>query len=69
MAKRKDRVIGLALGSGAARGWAHLGVILALREMGDPSTPSRRLLHWSSCWRGLCMPTCRPINQLGARII
>ncbi|WP_432453242.1 MULTISPECIES: patatin-like phospholipase RssA [unclassified Agarivorans] len=34
MAKRKDRVIGLALGSGAARGWAHLGVILALREMG-----------------------------------
>ncbi len=27
-------VIGLALGSGAARGWAHIGVIEALAEMG-----------------------------------
>jgi NTE family protein len=26
--------IGLALGSGAARGWAHIGVIQALEEMG-----------------------------------
>jgi NTE family protein len=26
--------IGLALGSGAARGWAHIGVIQALKEMG-----------------------------------
>jgi NTE family protein len=26
--------IGLALGSGAARGWAHIGVIDALREAG-----------------------------------
>jgi len=26
--------IGLALGSGAARGWSHLGVIAALKEMG-----------------------------------
>ncbi|MGY5453441.1 patatin-like phospholipase RssA [Agarivorans sp. MS3-6] len=30
----KNIVVGLALGSGAARGWAHLGVIMALREMG-----------------------------------
>ena len=28
------RTIGLALGGGGARGWAHLGVIRALREMG-----------------------------------
>ncbi|GDY27384.1 patatin [Agarivorans sp. Toyoura001] len=34
MSNKKDPVIGLALGSGAARGWSHLGVILALREMG-----------------------------------
>lgn len=27
-------VIGLALGSGSARGWAHIGVILELEEMG-----------------------------------
>ncbi|MEE4348203.1 MAG: patatin-like phospholipase family protein [Paracoccaceae bacterium] len=26
--------LGLALGSGGARGWAHLGVLLALRDMG-----------------------------------
>lgn len=31
MAKRR---IGLALGSGAARGWAHIGVLRALAEMG-----------------------------------
>jgi NTE family protein len=31
-------VIGLALGGGAARGWSHIGVILALREAGiDPA--------------------------------
>lgn len=33
--KRKDRpVVGLALGSGSARGWAHIGVIQALEENG-----------------------------------
>ena len=26
--------IGLALSSGAARGWAHIGVIQALKDMG-----------------------------------
>ena len=26
--------IGLALGSGSARGWAHIGIIRGLREMG-----------------------------------
>ncbi|HHQ4598268.1 TPA: patatin-like phospholipase family protein, partial [Aeromonas veronii] len=30
---RKPRV-GLALGSGAARGWAHIGVIRALERLG-----------------------------------
>ncbi|MGX5914263.1 patatin-like phospholipase RssA [Aliidiomarina sp. Khilg15.8] len=30
----QDIKIGLALGSGAARGWAHIGVIRALEEMG-----------------------------------
>ena len=30
----KDKKIGLALGGGAARGWAHLGVIRALEEKG-----------------------------------
>jgi len=29
-----DRRVGLALGSGAARGWAHIGVIRALKERG-----------------------------------
>jgi len=29
-----NRKIGLALGSGAARGWAHIGVLRALEEMG-----------------------------------
>lgn len=28
--------IGIALGSGAARGWAHIGIIQALEEMGIP---------------------------------
>jgi NTE family protein len=31
---RKPTRIGLALGSGAARGWAHIGVLRALSEMG-----------------------------------
>jgi NTE family protein len=31
---RKERRMGLALGSGAARGWAHIGVIRALLEEG-----------------------------------
>ncbi len=30
----KNKKIGLALGSGSARGWAHIGVIRALAEMG-----------------------------------
>ncbi|WP_291973001.1 patatin-like phospholipase RssA [Candidatus Symbiopectobacterium sp.] len=30
----RQRKIGLALGSGAAKGWAHIGVIQALTEMG-----------------------------------
>ena len=34
MKKPHTPVIGLALGGGGARGWAHIGVILALREAG-----------------------------------
>lgn len=34
MSKAGSPVIGLALGGGAARGWSHIGVILALREAG-----------------------------------
>jgi NTE family protein len=34
MSKARAPVIGLALGGGAARGWSHIGVILALREAG-----------------------------------
>jgi len=34
MKKRPAPVIGLALGSGAARGWAHIGVLNALQERG-----------------------------------
>ncbi len=30
----RSPVIGLALGSGSARGWAHIGVIRALQEAG-----------------------------------
>lgn len=36
MASRRPR-IGLALGSGSARGWAHLGVIRALERAGYPA--------------------------------
>lgn len=32
--KQKNEVIGVAFGSGAARGWSHLGVIRALNELG-----------------------------------
>ena len=34
MKDSRTPVIGLALGGGAARGWSHIGVILALREAG-----------------------------------
>lgn len=34
MAESASPVIGLALGSGSARGWAHIGIIQALEEMG-----------------------------------
>lgn len=34
MLRHLEEPIGLALGSGAARGWAHVGVIRALREAG-----------------------------------
>lgn len=32
--KRTDARVGIALGSGSARGWAHIGVLRALTEMG-----------------------------------
>lgn len=32
----KAKRVGLALGSGSARGWAHIGVIDAIRELGIP---------------------------------
>jgi len=32
----KPRMIGVALGSGGARGWAHVGVLSRLRELGVP---------------------------------
>jgi NTE family protein len=34
MSKKRKPVIGVALGSGAARGWAHIGVLNELRERG-----------------------------------
>lgn len=34
MGKKKKPIIGLALGSGAARGWAHIGVLNELRDRG-----------------------------------
>ncbi|PWC33248.1 patatin [Azospirillum sp. TSO35-2] len=34
MGNGTDRKIGLALGSGAARGWAHIGVLRAMEEIG-----------------------------------
>ncbi|HSO07956.1 MAG TPA: patatin-like phospholipase family protein [Pelomicrobium sp.] len=34
MTTKRKRRIGLALGSGSARGWAHIGVIRALKEAG-----------------------------------
>ena len=34
MKKKKTPVIGLALGSGAARGWAHIGILNELHERG-----------------------------------
>ena len=34
MTTRRPPVVGLALGSGSARGWAHIGVLRALLEAG-----------------------------------
>ena len=34
--KSGEKKIGLALGSGAARGWAHIGVLQALEEENIP---------------------------------
>ena len=34
--KSGEKKIGLALGSGAARGWAHIGVLKALEEENIP---------------------------------
>ncbi|GAA5315785.1 MAG: patatin-like phospholipase family protein [Candidatus Pelagadaptatus aseana] len=34
MMKNKRPVVGIALGSGASRGWAHIGIINALEKMG-----------------------------------
>lgn len=34
MTRKTEPVVGLALGSGSARGWTHIGVIQALEEMG-----------------------------------
>ncbi len=34
LGRRRRRKIGIALGSGGARGWAHVGVLKALRERG-----------------------------------
>jgi DNA ligase (NAD+) len=45
-------VIGLALGSGSARGWAHIGVIRAAAG-GHPARPGVRRLHWRRGGRGL----------------
>ena len=36
--KRRRKKIGLALGGGAARGWAHIGVINAFQEAEIPSS-------------------------------
>ena len=33
---KRPRTIGVALGSGGARGWAHIGVLNAARELGIP---------------------------------
>ncbi|NNE41211.1 MAG: patatin [Marinicaulis sp.] len=38
MAKTQKKTLGLALGSGAARGWAHVGVLKALDEIGVKPT-------------------------------
>lgn len=36
MRKKKEKKIGLALGSGSARGWSHIGAIEAIEEAGIP---------------------------------
>jgi len=36
MLKKKEKKIGLALGSGSARGWSHIGAIEAIEEAGIP---------------------------------
>ncbi|MBT8473328.1 MAG: patatin-like phospholipase family protein, partial [Marinicaulis sp.] len=38
MGKTQKKTLGLALGSGAARGWAHVGVLKALDEIGVKPT-------------------------------
>lgn len=46
--------IGLALGSGSARGWAHLGVIRALERAGIVPDIRVRHVDWRAGWGCLC---------------
>lgn len=55
---RMERRVGLALGSGAARGWAHVGVIRAVEEAGHE-------VAWlSGCSMGAVVATAHALGRL-----
>lgn len=50
--------IGLALGGGSARGWAHIGVIRALKDAGvEPDIVCGTSIGWKP---GCAASSCRP---------
>ncbi len=51
--------IGLALGSGASRGWSHIGVIKALKIAWNRTGHCLWHIHWCFSWRVICGgPSC-----------
>ena len=50
----RSKTISLVLGSGGARGLAHVGVIRWLEEHGHEIRSDIGLFHWVAHWRRLC---------------
>ena len=57
--------IGLALGSGAARGWSHIGVINALKKVGIEIDIVAGCSDWFAGGRCLCMRSIICAGRLG----
>jgi len=54
--KNGSPTIGLALGSGAARGWAHIGILRALADKGIHPEIVSWVLHGCSGWGDFMQP-------------